>query len=187
MKRQDPLSILVHELTDKTQELKERFIKITKKAAKRMFNYKVKQTKWTEEEWYKAFDVKYIYKEYRTYNPQNPIQIRITPDSSEYHKKNLHKMRDTKVRVKDIVDRGYEHFEKEEVKYAEHHYESSVIKLAQRLIGKGINNGSQFKITNEWIGVNLHITIKHGDQITRAYTIIAEGPIKRAHYRYLIR
>jgi hypothetical protein len=68
---------------------------------------------------------------------------------------------------------------------AEAHYESSLIKLAARLTAKGVEG--DMEITSGWVGQNFEVNIKHSKGVTRAWTIVAEGPIVRAHYRYLVK
>lgn len=171
---------LITDLTKKTQELKKKFIQMTKDAAKRMFDHYIARNQWTLDQWYDAYGIKY------TYVMQCGVMTAVI-DRTEYHKKNYYKVEPERTKVKWIVKNGYEYFEAEEVKYAERHYKDSIEKLAYRLEQKGILTTGKYKIKNEWIGVNLHLTIEHDNQITKAWTIIAEGPIKRAHYRYLIK
>ncbi len=80
---------------------------------------------------------------------------------------------------------GFEKFLKTEMEYAEAHYESSLIKLASRLAAKGVEG--DMEITSGRVGRNFEVNIKHSKGVTRAWTIIAEGPIVRAHYRYLVK
>jgi len=80
---------------------------------------------------------------------------------------------------------GYDKFLKEEMERAERHYESSLVKLAARLVAKGVEG--DMTISSGRVGHNFEVYIKHNKGITRAWTIIAEGPIVRAHYRYLVK
>ncbi len=86
---------------------------------------------------------------------------------------------------KQLSERGFESFLKAEMDDAEAHYESSLIKLAARLTAKGVEG--DMEITSGWVGQNFEVNIKHSKGVTRAWTIIAEGPIVRAHYRYLVK
>jgi len=80
---------------------------------------------------------------------------------------------------------GYDKFLKEEMERAELHYESSLVKLAARLVAKGVEG--DMTITSGRVGQNFEVNITHNKGVTRAWTIIAEGPIVRAHYRYLVK
>lgn len=177
---------LVAALTEKTQDLHDKFIEMTKTAAKRMFDSYVAASKRTQEEWCDKYGVKYEYKHnYMTKDLGGKGQFQLV--SGEYNRKEVYTMRAAQDKTNTIVNGGYDKYEAGEVKYAEQHYKDSTIKLAQRLNDKGITDGSQFEITTGWVGVNLEITIKHGNEITKAWTIVAEGQIQRAHYRYLVK
>jgi len=99
---------------------------------------------------------------------------------SQYY--NYEKQNDKWYTIKSL---GLDNYIAKELKYAEMHYESSIIKLADRLTKKGIN--SEFTIESGRIGQNFEITITHDNTITRAWTIIASGAIQRPHYRYLVK
>lgn len=164
-------------LVEKTQDFKGRFIKMTKEAAKRMHDNAVEKSKRTLKEWLDAFAVEY----------NNLGGDRFQIKEERYNKSKYYGMCRLKNELKEVASVSYEVYEASEVRHAEEHYKSSIMKLASRLRAKGIVDGSEFVITNEQIGVNLHMTIRHGEQITKAWTIVAEGPIQRAHYRYLVK
>lgn len=173
---------LIAALTEKTQDLHDKFIDMTKKAARRIFDNCEKANKRTLTEWYDVFGVKWENKDLN-----GTGRITSEPLRDEYNGKKLYKMRDAIQKTRIMVLDGYAKYEAKEIKYAENHYSDSIIKLARRLNDKGITDGSEFVITTGWVGVNLEITIKHGEQTTKAWTIIAEGEIQRAHYRYLVK
>jgi hypothetical protein len=72
------------------------------------------------------------------------------------------------------------------VKNASQHYESSILKLADRIEKKGLNQENLKTVTSH-IGVNINTTLTDENKTVRAFTIIAEGEIQRPHYRYLIK
>lgn len=72
------------------------------------------------------------------------------------------------------------------VKAAELHYEESINKLAARLAWKKMAI-DKVEVINGRVGVNLDMAFTDGDNFVKAWTIIAEGPIQRPHYRYLIK
>lgn len=86
-----------------------------------------------------------------------------------------------------ITGMGLEKFTEKEVKFAENHYMGSIGKLATRLNSLGITDDSNFKVESGRVGQNFECYIKHEKGITKAWTIIAEGPIQRPHYRYLVK
>jgi hypothetical protein len=167
-------------LTEKTQDLKTKFIQQTRKHARFVFDKAVEKSKWSEEKWYDAYGVKWEVKE--QYGKKY-----ISPAPGEYNGKEIYKMRNAKESINRLVNDGYEKHEAKEVMGAERHYTDSIEKLAARLHDKGITDASDFTIKTGWVGVNLEITIEHGEQITRAWTIVAEGIIQRPHYRYLVK
>jgi hypothetical protein len=171
---------LVKDLTDKTQELKEAYINEVKIWAKRHFAYCETLKKRTHLEWLDAYGI--TYKLVDKYGQKNYPEV----DRKMYGDK-LTDMRNHLMRVTDVIDMGFEKFEAKEIKDAEAHYNQSIAKLAYRLNQKGIVDGSQFVVTTARLGRNLEITIKHGDQVTRAFTIWAEGEVNRPHYRYLVK
>ncbi len=171
---------LIASLTEQTQEFKALYIEKTKEYAKNYFAFATKQLEKTMEEWCKQFDVEYEYVEY----PYAPGKKSF---SIKKHNLDYHKMKNHINKLRGVIQLGVEKYEEMEVKNAKKHYTQSIEKLAYRLNKKGIVDGSEFDVKTVSIGVNLNITIKHGDQVTRAFTVIAQGPIQRPHYRYLIK
>lgn len=171
---------LVDILKAKTTDLKERYIQSVKDWAKRRFTTIENQIQWTEQKWYDYYNVKYTIVDERG---KDVIKV----DTQEYNKKGYFKVWDDLRAYKKIVKLGFDTFEAKEIKSAERHYNDSITKLSDRLIKKGITDGSTMEIIKAWVGVNLEMTIKSGDIITRAWTIVAEGEIQRPHYRYLIK
>ncbi len=171
---------LVAQLTEMTQDLKEKFIEATKKSAKRMFEAAVKWNKASNIEWFDRYRIKY-----KEVTIPGGVGKYFTPEGAEYNRRPYYTMQAKQREYKAIVEAGYEKLEAKEVAYAIRHYETSIKKLALRLKQKGILEG--FEIQKAWIGQNLEITIIHDGNITRAWTIIAEGPIQRPHYRYLVK
>jgi len=178
---------LIETLTANTQDLKNAFIEKTIENAKSTFEYCTKMYNMPLSEKYTMFNVPFemvkrlgseeltprmtmvLYTNFKY--PQTPTEY------YTYQKKN-----DKWYTVKSL---GLENYIAKELKYAELHYESSIVKLADRLTKKGIT--SDFTIQNGRIGQNFEITITSGNIVTRAWTIIAEGPIQRPHYRYLVK
>jgi ribosome-binding ATPase YchF (GTP1/OBG family) len=73
-----------------------------------------------------------------------------------------------------------------EVKLAEKHYANSIVKLAQRIEKKGLNQDN-LELSTSYMDLNISTTITDGEKKVRAYTIIACGEIQKPHYRYLIK
>ena len=69
---------------------------------------------------------------------------------------------------------------------AKAHFENSIVKLAYRIVAKGLDiNNLQFK--NSRVGINIDTIISDGEKQVKAQTICAWGEIQRPHYRYLIK
>ena len=71
-------------------------------------------------------------------------------------------------------------------KKAIEHYKHSIIRLAARIEKKELNQAKLEMVTSH-IDVNIETTIFDGEKTVRAWTIIAEGPVQRPHYRYLVK
>lgn len=84
---------------------------------------------------------------------------------------------------------GLEAYLEKKHKEAAEHYEHSIVKLAGRIIAKGldIENLTLSTESNMQKG-NISTTIKDGKgTVVRAFTILAWGEVNAPHYRYLIK
>lgn len=155
---------IVDELRVATQELKANYIVKTKETAKRMFDNATEKIPSLKIAKAKAWD------EYRSDRYKVYEYNAITKDL---------------VKLENITEKGFESFLNSELKHAELHYECSLIKLAERLVAKGISEN--YVIKSGYVGINFEVTITHELGQVKAWTIIAEGQIIRAHYRYLVK
>jgi hypothetical protein len=180
---------LIETLTANTQDLKSAFIQKTIENAKSTFDYCVKMYSMTLAEKFTMFNVPFEMVERLTGNGKELVATmqrvstpysKYTQTPTEYY--TYQKQNDKWYTVRSL---GLDKYIANELKYAEMHYETSILKLADRLTKKGITN--EFIIESVRIGQNFEITITSGNIITRAWTIIAEGPIQRPHYRYLVK
>lgn len=88
--------------------------------------------------------------------------------------------------AQNIVEAGLEaHLAKNE-KMAENHYQDSILRLANRIEKKNMDQAN-LSIQTAWIGQNIETIFTDGVQTVKAWTIIAEGPIQKPHYRYLVK
>lgn len=85
-----------------------------------------------------------------------------------------------------IVRNGRESYVAKMEKHAVESYESACGKLAVRIEKKGLKIDA-LKITRAEIGVNIETTFTDGEQVVRAFTIIASGAVQKPHYRYLVK
>jgi len=183
LKESKTSSKLITDLTEKSQDLKKQYIKATKEYCKRYFERCTINAAQPIEEWYKRFDIKYEIKP----DFYQPGKTSIQPCKEEYNKKDLYKMRSEIEKCNSIVQTGYKALEEKEVMMANLHYTNSIQKLADRLHEKGITDKTEYKIKSGRVGVNIEMLIEHNGTFTKAWTIIAEGPIQRPHYRYLVK
>ena len=153
---------LVDELREATKDLKKDYIEKTKATARMMYDYAVVNYPIIEKKAKEAFK-DYSLNRHRQYSE-------LSKEAS---------------RLESIATKGFDMYLKSELQYAELHYESSLLKLADRLVAKGISK--DYKITSGYVGVNFEVVITHELGKVRAWTIIAEGEIRRAHYRYLVK
>lgn len=88
--------------------------------------------------------------------------------------------------VRALVNKGKSDYLASELLDAEDHYIACIEKLAYRLTEKGLKSVEDLQVRSGWVGVNLEMIFEFNGTIVHARTITAEGPIQRAHYRYLV-
>lgn len=169
---------LVDELFKHTSDLKAAFIEKTKEYAVERFADCEQKMKRTEAQWLKAFNI-----EYTVVNKYG------NPNYHEYNHRLVaaQEMGRSKIISQEVVRMGLDKYKASKVKQAEEHYTESIMRLAKRLNDKGITANSKFTITSAKVGVNFECYIHHESGITKAWTIIASGPIQQPHYRYLVK
>ena len=83
-----------------------------------------------------------------------------------------------------------ENYVENAVKKAEQHYENSIKKVVCRLIQKGFTN-ENMTVMSATLSVHtgFEMTLKNTEngQYVKCFTIIAEGPVQRPHYRFLVK
>ena len=169
------MKTLEQELREQTADLKTLYFEKTKEYARTKYEYSQKIMTRSTEDWCKYFG----------------IEPRIVCNRAEFPV-NFHNTANAKKRytitneARNIYYMGIDKFAGNELMKAELHYESSLAKLVNRLIDKGLTD-TNFTIVEKSIGVNFELVIEHNGKRTRCWTIIAEGEIQRPHYRYLIK
>lgn len=181
---------LINILKTETQSLKEQYIQKTKEWAERHFNHVTPRYKWNTIQWCEHFGLtpEVVLNTYITSNSNKgkgstefltfPRGFYNTKQSREHGR-----LRDEAIK---LINMGVEKYIEKEVIKAEKHYEASIDKLAYRIDKKGLDI-SKLKTITSHIGVNINTTLTDGEKTVKAFTIIAEGPIQRPHYRYLIK
>jgi hypothetical protein len=135
--------------------------------------------KWREVDWCKHFGLE----------PQ-PVNVGTRGEFLSFPKNFYNtKQSRTYYRLRDGARRAILNGKEAHLKMAEqaalHHYEDSIVKLANRIVRKGLNQDS-ISVKDSSIGENINTTISDGVKTVKAYTIVASGPIIAPHYRYLI-
>jgi hypothetical protein len=167
---------LAETLRKHTQDLYEAYLTKTKEYAARMYKVATENYSRPLESFFEAYGIVKVESE-----KHGRLVWDILPASRGAYTR-LQKDRSTWYSIK---VQSYEAFEAKEVSHAKDHYENSLLRLAARLTAKGITGN--FTAVSGRVGLNFEVTITHGETVTRAWTIIAEGPIVRAHYRYLVK
>lgn len=172
---------LIETLRTETQTLKETYFEMTKKWAESYFERIMLRKNWKEVDWCKYFGLTPELKnkglgscEFYSF----PDGFYNTRDAREYQK--------YRNEISSLNSMGVEKYKEKELKKAQLHYESSLLKLAARIDKKGLNI-KNMKIVTGNVGVNIEMTLSDGEKSVRAWTIIAEGIVQRPHYRYLVK
>lgn len=139
-----------------------------------------KRKTWKEKDWCKFLGIEPVMR-----NPNTSLQFLGYP-TGFYSTSKSRELDRYQNDIRRILSLGLEKYIEKEVNYAKMHYETSIIKLAERIEKKGLNI-NKLKATTSHIGVNIDTTLTDGEKKVRAFTIIAEGEIQRPHYRYLIK
>lgn len=171
---------LIELLKNETKSLKEQYIQKTIEWATRTYEISVEQSKWNEENWAKFLDIPT-----RIANPNSSLAFVTFYDGFWNSKtsKIYNKLRNQAYSIKQL---GKDKYINKEINLAILHYDNSIVKLADRISRKNLNQDNLHLLTSH-IGVNIETTITDGEKKVSAYTIIAEGEIQRPHYRYLVK
>ena len=173
---------LINILKSETQVLREKYIAETIVWANDYFVKSQKKLNWSDVAWCKYFNLTP-----RVANAGRGADIEfLTFPDGFYNTKDsviYDRMKREAISLKKM---GVEEFVKREIKHAENHYNNSILKLAERIIKKGLDT-SKVVVKTAVMDVNITTTITDGNIVVNAYTIIASGLIQRPHYRYLVK
>lgn len=169
-------------LVQNTQDLYNEYIKRTEEFAISYFNQMAERNRWNEKQWADFLGVGV-----RVANKGKLTEF-ITFEEGFYNTKKSRVYRSKRNECSVVSKRGLQAQIDYELNKAEIHYQDSIKKLNDRLIKKGVPEGSEnVIISNARVGVNLEITIQFNDIKVRAWTVVASGPVQRPHYRYLVK
>lgn len=175
---------LVNVLLAKTTALHVAYIEYTKKWCVKRYISMGQFLEKTEEEHLNQYCIKFEHKT-ASYLPEGKIYI--SPILKDQHdRRNYYHLQDDLSKFRKIREEGYKKYQDKEVAAANRHYNDSICKLSDRLMKKGVDV-KKMTIKTAQVGINIEITIECNGVITRAWTIVAEGEIQRAHYRYLVK
>lgn len=173
---------LIEILKNETQSLKEQYLKKTEEWATNYFEICKKRSTWKEVDWCTYLGIKPELKNSRL---SESYQFYSFP-TGFYNTKQAREYDRLKNEVRTIVEKGLKVYLEKQKGIAESHYEYSILKLAERIEKKGLNQ-KNLKVVTSHIGVNIETTLTDGVKTVRAWTIVAEGEVQRPHYRYLVK
>lgn len=163
----DAYKNMILDLKNQTTGLKEAYIAKTKSYRENQFDFMVKKYgQYTYEDWLAKFPA------ISKWNGSRET----TTVSKEGNQ--------LRAEVSAMKREGKEKYVKSYMKLAEMHYNQSLEKLGYKITEAGFDT-NKVKLSSSSVGVNFSTEVTDGTKYMRAYTIIAEGPIKAPHYRYL--
>jgi hypothetical protein len=168
-------NIIVEKLRIGTVDLKDEYFKLMGEYADRTFKIADTRAGWPKDEWHKLFGI-----EFRSVTRWGKALLE--PVNGALYRD----MCKTRHEAMAISGQGFEKYKDKIMKHAEKHYEQSLEKLAYRIAEKTLDF-EHMTVKTGTVGVNIETTITDGITTVRAFTIIAQGPINRPHYRYLIK
>lgn len=174
------MSRLIEILKKETESLRTQYIEKTEGWAASYYTICEERKNWNEVKWCEFYGVTPEVK-----NPNTNMQFLGFPKGF-YNKEGSKRHHRNKAEIRSVLSLSIQDYIKKESKYAEIHYEQSILKLASRIEAKGLKI-ENLKVLTSHIGVNITTTLSDGEKTVRAFTIIAEGEIQRPHYRYLIK
>lgn len=177
---------LTDQLFEHTKELKAEYILQTGIFAEKQFATFAPSLKRPIEDWYTEYGVKWERRQLNSGRVPNE-KVEILPARGEYNRTNIYSMQRKMQQLEKAIAGGVNKFVQEKKQDAEKHYEDSIKKLSYRIAQKGITENTIFEISSAQVGMNFECVIKHDGRVTRAFTILAWGPVNAPHYRYLIK
>lgn len=156
------MELLIETLKNQTESLKVQFIELTRDFAINEFNEFHNLTYQQVNERWGYYDSKYN----RYCQSKKSYQMMRTIDAMNYYGLEIH----IKVAIQEAID----------------HYNDSIVKLAVRIVKKGLDI-KLLQCTTSHIGRNIETILTDGSKIVKAQTILAEGEINKPHYRYLVK
>ncbi|AHK11409.1 hypothetical protein F132_63 [Flavobacterium sp. phage 1/32] len=178
---------LIVKLKSETKELKLKYLEKVKEFSELKFNSEVLKVSWSEAEWCKFLGITPQVKKAKYYEKDKTEKL-VFPIGF-YNTKNSKTYRNAKESAQRIKYLGLEGFLKKQIGLAELQYESSIEKLAGRIINKDIDLETiTLKTESNMDKGNISTIIKDAKgKSVKAWTILAWGEVNAPHYRYLIK
>lgn len=167
-------------LRKETECLRLAYLNRTEDYAFAIFKLASERYRWSDEQW-----ANYLGVETEIKNPGSNIEF-VGFKRNFYNTSAAREYSKLKKTYYSIIASGYDKYLMKELKYAELHYEKSLHKLISRVESKGLIVDN-IKIKSNSIDVNINLILTDGEKSVKAWTIVAEGPIQRPHYRYLVK
>lgn len=174
------METLIKNLTNQTQELKILYVEKIEEFAKTEFDSYEKMSLWKEVDWCNFFGL-------------TPRIIKVSGDNNYpsfpkgfFNSSDSKTWRNLREKAYKIVRMGKEDFVKISKVNAIEHYENSIVKLADRIVKKGLNKDN-ITLKSSRIGVNFETIATDGIKTVRCFTVLAWGEVQKPHYRYLIK
>lgn len=177
--------ILIDILKKETESLRIQYIEKTKEYANKKFEWAQKLWLSNITERMDHFNIKWEMQTKRSYAKNGPEFVEVPTVIGDFNTE-LNLMWKNVDEAKKIFATTLKTFIAKNVESAERHYNDSIQKLAKRIESKGLII-EKIKAVTSHVDVNIETILTDGDLTVKAWTIIAEGPIQRPHYRYLIK
>jgi len=174
------MSQLVNILKDQTSSLKTQYVEMTRLWATGYYDSIMLRSTWKESQWCKFLGIPT-----ETKNAGTSVEFEGFPKGF-FNTRSARTYDSCKIEIRVLDKVGRLNWIAYRQREAEQHYEDSIIKLADRISKKGMDENLLTVVTSH-VGVNIETTLTDGTQTVRAFTIVAAGPVQRPHYRYLIK
>lgn len=171
---------LVKVLLAETKILKDEYLEKIGEWAKQDFERYVEMASYKEVEWCKHLGL-----EPQLVNVGTPSEFLSFPKGF-WNTKESRTYDNLKNKAYRIKRMGSDAYVEKCLKDGESHYESSINKLANRIVKKGLNE-SKLVVETARVGVNIETILTDGEKSVKAWTIIASGAVQKPHYRYLVK
>jgi hypothetical protein len=178
-------------LATEVEELRDHFEEAVTEALNKEYTRCEKYKGWTEEQWYEAYG---LTPEYRYAG--GPLRSLRDKEGNDVYKafllnrySPLTNLRKEMEEVRAMLHKGRENFVAGRLDEALYGFDLKVIKTAAALEKYGVT-AENFTVRAKDVnptGIELYLDVPGEDYYVHCYTIIADGPIKVTHYRFIVK